>query len=468
MIAARLRGFMRPIRLIIAPFGLAFALVTGASSADSVHPAPSSSGVRAGAEPSHASASSELRRLGDAFGDVAEKVAPSVVQVEVTADGDGQSAGWVRSDVVRHGVGSGVVLTADGAIVTNHHVIESARAIQVRLHDGRVLAARLVGRDPATDLAVLRVAATGLTPARFADDGARVGAWVLALGCPFGLGNTLTVGVLSAKGRSGVGMNAVEDYLQTDASINPGNSGGPLVDLDGAVLGISTMIVSKGQGIGLAVPASLVRRVTSQILKHGRVGRAWIGIGVQDLTPQITAEISAAPAAGALVNAVTENGPAAKAHLESGDIVVAMDGKPIRDAEDVLREAFARDPGSDVVFEVQRGGKHYQTHVTLGSRNEPAPTPIPMDRALAPSSSLGLTVRDAPDPEGKGRSVAVVTAVDAGSVADRSGLRAQDVVLEIDGVKWPTAMAIRAAVADGHALVLARRAGATFFAALRN
>jgi S1-C subfamily serine protease len=207
--------------------------------------------------------SPEIRRLSDTFAQVAEKVSPSVVQIDVTTlDSERASFRWLKNDNVQRGLGSGVIFSSDGAVLTNNHVIEEARAINIRLRDGRTFAARLVGRDPSTDLAVLRIDARDLPAATFADsDGARVGAWVLAIGSPFGLGHTVTSGVLSAKGRGGMGINAVEDYLQTDASINPGNSGGPLVDLDGRVLGINTMIVSRGQGIGLAVPAGRGRGV---------------------------------------------------------------------------------------------------------------------------------------------------------------------------------------------------------------
>src|SRR5947209_8232602 len=189
-------------------------------------------------------------------------------------------------------MGSGVVFTPDGAIVTNNHVVEEALTINVRMRDGRYLPARLVGRDPETDLAVVKVDTTGLIAAKFADsDAARVGEWVVAIGSPFGLGYTVTTGVLSAKGRGGLGMNAIEDYLQTDASINPGNSGGPLCTLDGQVLGINTMIVGRGSGIGFPVPSNLARRTADQLVRGGRVQRAWIGVGIQDVTPEIATEI---------------------------------------------------------------------------------------------------------------------------------------------------------------------------------
>jgi len=197
----------------------------------------------------------EARRLSEGFAAVAEKVSPSVVQIEVTVrEPTSQTLRWYKGGPsgttetpAQRGMGSGVIFSADGAILTNNHVVEDALTITVRLRDGRLLPARLAGRDTATDLALIRVDAKNLTPARFADsDAVRVGEWVVAIGSPFGLGYTVTTGVVSAKGRGGVGVNSVEDYLQTDASINPGNSGGPLVNLDGQVLGINTMIVGRG------------------------------------------------------------------------------------------------------------------------------------------------------------------------------------------------------------------------------
>jgi serine protease Do len=413
-------------------------------------------------------ASADVRKLGDAFVDVAEKVSPSVVQIDVVTGGDG-GARWLHAEPVQRGLGSGVIFSADGAVLTNNHVIEDARSINVRLRDGRMFAGRLVGRDPATDLAVLRIEAKDLPAAHFADsDGAHVGEWVLAIGSPFGLGQTVTTGVLSAKGRGGMGINAVEDYLQTDASINPGNSGGPLVDLDGQVLGINTMIVSRGQGIGLAVPSRMARRVAEQLIKTGRVDRAWIGIGMQDLTPQLAAEIPSAPQAGALVNTVTPNGPAAKAHVEPGDIVASFGGKPVHEAQDILREVFAHPVGDAVPLEVVRSGKHYQTKVVLESRNEPAPPPLPIERQVAAKPGLGLTLREVQDPtEGEAGTVVQVTAVASDSAADAGGIKAGDLILDVDRIKQPSAAQVMKAAEGGHVLLRVRRQGAVFYTALR-
>jgi Do/DeqQ family serine protease len=391
------------------------------------------------------------------------------VQIEVTVGVQSSPLQWFRGEGIKRGMGSGVVLSADGAILTNNHVIEDARSITVRLRDGRVLAARVVGRDPATDLAVLHVDAKGLVPAPFADsDAARVGEWVLAIGSPFGLDYTITTGVLSAKGRGGVGINAVEDYLQTDASINPGNSGGPLVNLDGQVLGINTMVVSKGQGIGLAVPSRMARRVAEQILRTGHVDRAWLGVGVQDLTPQLAVEIPNAPPMGALVNSVAPSGPAAKAHLEAGDVIAAFAGKPMRDAQDVIREVFAHDVGESVVLEVVRAGKRYQTKVALESRRDPRPPALPVQQQPSAQAGLGLSLRDVQDPDvGQNARIAQIVGVASASAADQSGLRPGDLVLDADAKHAPTAAEVDAAAADGHVLLRIRRGRATFYTSVR-
>ena len=272
----------------------------------------------------------------------------------------------------------------------------------MRLRDGRYLPARLVGRDPATDLAVVKIDATGLTPAKFADsDAARVGEWVVAIGSPFGLGYTVTAGVLSAKGRGGLGMNAIEDYLQTDASINPGNSGGPLCNLQGDVLGINTMIVGRGQGIGFAVPSNIAQRVAGQILKTGHVSRAWLGVSVQDVTPEIAAAMHLTPGAGALVNNVAPDGPAFKANLRAGDVIAVVAGHPLHDAHDLIRETIAREVGQSVPLEIIRGGQHYGASVTLSERPERPVEEAPSQQQINPRQGMGLVVRDlAPGPGG--------------------------------------------------------------------
>ncbi len=422
----------------------------------------------------------EARRLSDAFVNVAERVSPSVVQIDVTMRDESadQILRWVgraagSESPVAKGTGSGVVFTADGAILTNNHVVDGALTINAHLRDGRFLPARLVGRDPSTDLAVIKVDAQGLVAAKFADsEAARVGEWVVAIGSPFGLGYTVTAGVLSAKGRGGLGMNQIEDYLQTDASINPGNSGGPLCDLDGRVLGINTMIVGHGSGIGFAIPSALARRAAEQILHSGRVERAGIGIGVQDLTPEIAAVMKLDPRSGALVNTVTDGGPADKAQIHPGDVLAAVAGKSVHDGRELIRELLARDVGQAVQIEVIRNGQHYGTTVTLAARPEPAVPPLPVQQQGVPQQGLGLGVRDLSPQQAASaglpaRALPIVSTVVPGSAADRAGLSVGDVIVEVDGILYPNSQKLQEAAADGQLLLRLHRRDKDFYAALR-
>jgi Do/DeqQ family serine protease len=421
----------------------------------------------------------EARRLSEAFVAVADHASPSVVQIDVTARDEkadllqhflGRNG---RDEPIARGMGSGVVFTADGAILTNNHVVEEALTINVRLRDGRYLPARLVGRDPATDLAVVKVDATGLPSAKFADsDAARVGEWVVAIGSPFGLGYTVTAGVLSAKGRGGLGMNAIEDYLQTDASINPGNSGGPLCNLQGEVLGVNTMIVGRGQGIGFAVPSNLAQRVASQLLKSGRVSRAWLGVSVQDVTPEIAAAMKLTPGAGALVNNVAPDGPAFKANLRAGDVISVVAGHPLHDAHDLIRETISREVGQSIPLEIVRGGQRYGSSVTLTERPERPVEETPAQQQVTPHQGMGLVVRDLGADQAAqmglpARPVPVLTQVAPGSSADRAGLRQGDVIVEANGTAEPTSSQVAEFAKAGSLLLRVKRGDAFFYAALK-
>jgi serine protease Do len=421
----------------------------------------------------------EARRLSEGFVAVAERASPSVVQIDITARNEkadvlarffGHAAG---DEPIARGTGSGVVFAADGAILTNNHVVEEALTLNVRLRDGRYLPAVIVGRDPATDLAVIKVDVAGLTPVKFADsDAARVGEWVVAIGSPFGLGYTVTAGVLSAKGRGGLGMNAIEDYLQTDASINPGNSGGPLCNLQGDVLGINTMIIGRGQGIGFAVPSNMAQRVARQILKSGRVSRAWLGVGVQDVTPELAVAMRLPPDAGALVNNVASDGPAYKANLRPGDLIASVAGHPVHDGHDLVRETIAREVGQPVDLEIVRAGQHYGAHVVLSERPEAAIEPVPVQQQVAPHQGMGLVVRDLPPQQAQqmnlpAKPLPVVTQVTPGSAADRAGIKAGDVIVEANGRQDPTSAQVAEDARSGGLLVRVKRGDAYFYAALK-
>jgi S1-C subfamily serine protease len=475
---AGLGGFMRllgsRLGLGLGPVALTFTLATlaGSSSAAADEKTP-------GTGPQAVAAQAEAKRLSDGFVSVADRVSPAVVQIDVTARDENADQvlrffGRNQDSPIAHGTGSGVIFTPDGAILTNNHVIDHSLTINVRFRDGRLLPAKLVGRDPATDLAVIKVDATGLTAAKFADsDAARVGEWVVAIGSPFGLGYTVTTGVLSAKSRAGLGMNQIEDYLQTDASINPGNSGGPLCDLNAAVLGINTMIVGKGAGIGFAVPSNLARRVAEQILKKGKVERAWIGVGVQDLTPELASALKLPDArAGVLINAVDDGGPAQKANVKPGDVIAAVGGKKVTDSRELIREVIQHEVGQTVPLEIIREGKRYGSSALLTARPAAAVPPLPVQQQGIPQAGLGLSVRDIPAQQAQQlgigtKQVAVVTSIAPGSSADRAGLKNGDVIVEADGISDPNANQLADAARDGQLLVRVKRRDAVFYAALK-
>ncbi len=459
---------------------LAPSLALAQAAPAAVAPAPAAPAVPTPAQVQASTA--EARRLSDGFVAVADHASPSVVQIDVTVRDEkadllshffGSGRGNGRDEPVARGTGSGVVFTPDGAILTNNHVVEEALTINVRLRDGRYLPARLVGRDPSTDLAVVKIDATGLAPAKFADsDAARVGEWVVAIGSPFGLGYTVTAGVLSAKGRGGLGMNVIEDYLQTDASINPGNSGGPLCNLAGEVLGINSMIVGRGQGIGFAVPSNLAQRVATQILKTGRVARAWLGVSVQDVTPEIATAMHLTPGVGALVNDVASDGPAYKANLRAGDVIAAVAGHPLHDAHDLIRETIAREVGQAVPLEIVRAGQHYGTRVTLVERPDQQAEETPAQQAAPPHQGMGLAVRDlAPDQAAQmglhPKPLPVLTQVVPGSSADRAGLRIGDVIVEANGTVNPTSSQVAEFAKAGELLLRVKRGESFFYAAIK-
>jgi S1-C subfamily serine protease len=282
----------------------------------------------------------------------------------------------------------------------------------------------------------------------------------------------VTAGVLSAKGRGGIGMNAIEDYLQTDASINPGNSGGPLCNLQGEVLGINTMIVGKGQGIGFAVPSNLAQRVATQILKSGHVTRAWLGVTVQDVTPELAAIMKVTPGAGALVNNVASDGPAFRSNVRPGDIIASVGGHPVHDGRDLVRETILQTVGQPIALEIVRGGNHYGASVTPSERPEQAVAPAPSQLAPQPHQGLGIVVRDlAPSQAAQmglpSRPTPIVTQVAPGSVADRAGLKAGDVIVEANGTADVNSAQVADAAKGSTLLLRVRRGDAYFYAALK-
>ncbi|MFT5353632.1 MAG: serine protease Do [Polyangiales bacterium] len=398
------------------------------------------------------------QQLGDAFASVAERSADSVVSIQVEAQRRGRYRG--QSETVRGG-GSGVVFRADGHILTNNHVVGTASAIQVRLHDGRTFPAEIVGTDPATDLAVIKIEATGLPAARFARrEGIRVGEWAIAVGSPFGLDYTVTAGIVSALGRGGVGMNEIEDYVQTDASINPGNSGGPLLNLRGEVIGINTMIVGRSSGIGFAVVSELADQVAGQIIDGGEVRRAYVGVSFQELTPALARHVQAPPnTRGALVAGVDPEGPAAGSGLQAGDVITRVNGTRLETTNDLIRRVLASPIGATLELAVIRGGRDRVIQVQTSERpgvedsTQPSQTPPSHDR-------FGLSL------EGGRRGVRVA-GVQEGSVASRAGLVQDDVIVAADRRRVRDPRAVHAALRDGSALLRVQRGRGALFISIQ-
>jgi Do/DeqQ family serine protease len=276
-------------------------------------------------------------------------------------------------------LGSGVIASASGYILTNNHVVETADEIEVSLSDGKKLLATVVGSDPETDLAVLRVEAKDLPAITFGSpDSLRVGDVVLAIGNPFGFGQTVTAGIVSALGRSGLGINVFENFIQTDAAINPGNSGGALVDSSGNLVGINTAIFSRNggsMGIGFATPVSTARMVLEQIIKNGSVTRGWIGVELAPLSPALAESFNLGTAEGAIIKGVLSAGPADRAGVKPGDVLVAIEGKPVPDPQSVLNAVTGIAPGSAARLKLKRKGQDVELAVTVGRRPKPPARP---------------------------------------------------------------------------------------------
>jgi serine protease DegQ len=327
-------------------------------------------------------------RQAASYADAASKSQPSVVNIFTSKEVRSQRNPLMDDPLFRRffgdrfptdnrpqrvsNLGSGVIVSEDGFILTNHHVVESADEIQVALSDGLILDAKVVGTDPETDLAVLKVKRDKMPAITFAkSDMQRVGDVVLAIGNPFGVGQTVTMGIISALGRSHLGINTFENYIQTDAAINPGNSGGALVDVAGNLVGVNTAIFSRSGGnlgIGFAIPISIVRQVMREIIVHGAVTRGWVGIEVQEITPEIAESFGLKSTNGALIAGVLRNGPADRAGIRPGDVLIAVGGKPVKDSSSLLNLIAALPPDEVVPLSLMRTQKEMQLPVTIEKR----------------------------------------------------------------------------------------------------
>jgi len=399
------------------------------------------------------------------FSPLAERVTPAVVSVyteDVARPGDGRryhqdmdpfefffGPGFPRPDMrprKRTGAGSGFFVSADGLIVTNNHVVEGAEKIRVRLTDETELAAKIVGRDPATDVALIKVDAKGPFPfLTFGDsDALKVGEWVMAVGNPLAMEHTVTVGVVSAKGRRiGISPNAnassFEDFIQTDAAINLGNSGGPLVNVRGEVVGMNSAINAGGQNIGFAIPVNTIKMVVPQLKEKGKVVRGYLGVQITNVDQKAQEFYKLPSRDGALVQSVTKDGPADKAGLKDGDVIVAVAGKPVKDTRDLIFRVSAMPPGQKVDLDLMREGKSKSITATLGERpsgedeQEAATT-----KEDTPTSKLGIQIDDLNQRTRRQFEIpreiegAVVTDVTDLSPADDANLRVGDVIMRVN------------------------------------
>jgi serine protease Do len=465
---------------------------------------------------SAAHAQNAQRPIG--FADIVEQVKPAVISVRVKMDGGPRLMGFdalptpratpgspmdrffrrspdsgipnipgLPDDLRRQppgrnlvtGQGSGFFISADGYAVTNNHVVDKAETVEVGTDDGKTYTAKVIGTDPRTDVALIKVdGRNDFSHVRFADKPPRIGDWVLAVGNPFGLGGTVTAGIVSARGRD-IGAGPYDDFIQIDAPVNRGNSGGPTFDVDGGVIGVNTAIYSPSGGsvgIAFAIPAETVKSVISQLKDKGAVSRGWIGVQIQPVTADIADSLGLKGAQGALVAEPQANGPAVKAGIQAGDVITSVNGTPVRDARDLARQIGAMSPGTTVRLTVLQKGQEKTISVTLGelpNEREARATPESREQSGLALPRLGLTLAPASEVAGSGNEGVVVTAVEPDGVAAEHGFKAGDVILEVAGRKVASPADIRASVGNAQregkrtVLIRVKSGEGTKFVALR-
>lgn len=445
-----------------------------------------------------------LKETGMAFRSVAKKISPAVVFIKsesevrqrTTRDLPSPYASPFGDDFLQRffgspyqqrpdkphgkrreiGQGSGFLITADGYILTNNHVVGDSDRVSVQLLDGREYRAEIIGTDPGSDLAVIKVDESDLPFLQLGDsETLEVGDWVLAVGNPFGLSHTLTAGVVSAKGRSGIGLNDYEDFIQTDAAINPGNSGGPLVNLDGEVVGINTAIFSRSggyMGIGFAIPVNMAKNIREQLVEHGEVRRGRLGVYIQDLTPDLAESFGLKNTQGVLVSQVVEGAPADDAELENGDVIVAVDEEPVADASTLRNKISLTAPGTEVRLSIVRNGEVKQVKVVLAALDTDKVNPQEKASEVAKSglSLRQLTPALAQQLGYEDEQGVLVVEVEPGSIADRAGVKRGSLILEINQHQISTVDEARRLLKEGAGkaqLLLVRIGKATQYIVLK-
>jgi serine protease Do len=422
------------------------------------------------------------------FADVVEKVKPAVVSVRVKVDNNPQVMGLDGEGVppglerffrqfgqpdggqrnprgipgapgnggrnFSSGQGSGFFISADGYAVTNNHVVEKASNVQVKADDGKTYDAKVIGTDPRSDLALIKVDGRNDFPyAKLSDKSPRIGDWVLAVGNPFGLGGTVTAGIVSARSRD-IGAGPYDDFIQIDAPVNKGNSGGPTFDVDGNVIGVNTAIFSPSGGsvgIAFAIPADTVRTVVSQLRDHGSVTRGWIGVQIQPVTTEIAESLGLKKTEGALVAEAQANGPAAKAGISSGAVITSVNGNPVTDARDLAKKIGGMQPGNSVKIGVIEKGAEKTVTLTLGelpAQREAKADTQDNQKSDSDVGKLGLTLAPASSVAGAGSQGVVITGVDPNGAAADAGFKSGDVILDVAGKAVSSPADVRQALAD--------------------
>jgi serine protease Do len=369
----------------------------------------------------------------------------------------GRQFGGQQSHQTIVGEGSGFFISPDGYAVTNNHVVDHAKSVQVTTDDGTIYTAKVVGTDPKTDLAVIKVDGKGDFPyVQFASHRPAVGDWVVAVGNPFGLGGTVTAGIVSAQGRD-IGAGPYDDYIQIDAPINKGNSGGPAFDVNGNVIGVNTAIFSPSGGsvgIGFDIPAATAKMVVAQLEKDGHVTRGWLGVQIQPVTPGIADSLGLKKAAGAMVDAPQSDSPAAKAGIKSGDVITAVNGTPVKDARDLARTIGMMAPDSSVKLDLIRQGEQKTVSVTLAQmpdQQQVASADTGQSQPERGVPHLGLQVAPAKDVSGAGNQGVVVTGVDPDGPAAEQGFQTGNVILDVGGKAVANAGEVRQALVEAQA-----------------
>jgi serine protease Do len=396
------------------------------------------------------------------FADIVEKVKPAVISVRVKID---QPASASDSDdalpfppgspfekffrqfgtpnmpnghEIITGQGSGFFISSDGYAVTNNHVVQNAENVQVTTDDGKTFTAKVIGADPRTDLALIKIDGNDFPYVKLSDTTPRVGDWVLAVGNPFGLGGTVTAGIVSARGRD-IGAGPYDDFIQIDAPVNKGNSGGPTFDVDGNVIGVNTAIFSPSGGsvgIAFAIPADTVKSVIAQLRDKGSVSRGWIGVQIQTVTPDIADSMGLKQPTGALVSEPQKDSPAAKAGIVSGDVITSVNDEPVKDARDLARKIGTMSPGTTVKLGMVHQNADKTVSLTLGTlpaEKQASNTPTHDEDSGSEMPKLGLTLAPSDKVSGAGGGGVVVTAVQEGGVAADHGFQVGDVILDVAG-----------------------------------